>query len=173
MKDDGRKVLFDNKTTSSLSYYDDDSPGTSQQLISYFYNNQTTFNLDAVGFVVMVKAIKKNKTKTCTKCGAIAEEGSRVKTCAVELDPGSKKSRCNGDFNVVLDPECVIQTFIGEVTEAAQNLVLSTFDEANNGISQGLWYKNLSVCKNIYGSPCEFFGLCWKGDDSGLIKKDE
>lgn len=173
---DGSVVLMDNKTTSSMSYYDEDSPNTSQQLLSYFYNNKEHFGLEYIGFVVILKDIIKNKVKTCHSCGAIAEEGSRHKTCSVELEPGNKKSRCNGEFSVTMTPEAAIKIIVAKPTEHAIDLVLSTFDEANFGIKNNFFPKNLTVCKNIYGSPCEFYSHCWKGDDSNLIKiekKDE
>lgn len=170
---DGSVVLMDNKTTSKMDYYDDDSPATSPQLISYYFNNREEFGINAVGFVVMLKQIIKNKVKTCTLCNTVAEEGARHKTCAVETTPGVKKSRCNGEFIVTMNPEAAIKIFVSPVSEAAENLVLTAFDEANNGIENKQWYRNLTVCKNIYGSPCEFFNICWKGDYSGVIKKEQ
>ncbi len=175
---DGSVVLFDNKTTSNLMYYDDDAPGTSQQLVSYYFNNKEEFGLTAVGFVAMQKQIIKNKTKICSKCNHDGSEGS-ARTCDQEY-PGIVQKRgkdvealvrCKGDWIVDIDPECAIKIIVNPVTEAAVDLVMSTFDEANNGITNKIWYKNLNVCKNIYGSPCEYYNHCWKGDDSDLIKK--
>jgi hypothetical protein len=170
---DGSVVLFDNKTTSSLSYYDEESAGTSQQLISYYYNNKETFKLTAVGFIVIQKTILKNKIKICSSCGKDGSE-SRARTCDSEkLNEKGKKERCNGEWSVTIDPECVIKMIVNPVSSAAEDLVLTTFDEANNGIKTGVYYRNLQVCKNIYGSPCQFYKLCWKGDDSDLIKETE
>lgn len=170
---DGSIVLMDNKTTSDLSYYTDESPGTSQQLISYYFAAKDKFNLGAVGYIAIQKNLIKNKKKTCIKCGTEAEEGSRVKTCAIETEPGNKKSRCGGDFSVEMNPECLIKLIINPVTEAAENLVLDAFDEANVGIKSQNWYKNLTVCGNMYGNKCPYFDLCWKGEDKDLVKVEK
>lgn len=177
---DGSVVLFDNKTTSSLQYYDDESPGSSQQLISYYYANKEQFGLTAVGFVAMQKTILKNKTKICSKCNHDGSE-SKAKTCDQEymgivVKRGKEvegMARCNGEWNVTLNPECAIKVIVNNVTDAAQELVLTTFDEANSGIKAQNWYRNLSICKNIYGSPCQFYKLCWKGSTEDLIKAQE
>lgn len=177
---DGSVVLFDNKTTSNLTYYPDDAPGTSQQLLSYYYNNKEKFSLTAVGFVAMQKNIMKNKTKVCSKCNSDGTE-SRARSCDKEY-PGMVVKRgkevegmvrCDGAWDVTLNPEVLIKIIVNPVSEAAMDLVLSAFDEANNGIKTENWYKNLSVCKNIYGSPCTFYSKCWKGKDDELIKLDE
>lgn len=177
---DGSKILFDNKTTTSLMYYDDESAGSSQQLISYYYNNKKKFGLTGVGYVAMQKTLLKNKKKICSKCG-VEGSSSKAKTCDVEYpDVVVKRGkevegsvRCDGEWNVTIKPECAIKIIVNPVTEAAEDLVLTTFDEANNGIKNENWYRNLSVCKSIYGSPCQFQKLCWKGSDEDLVKEEK
>jgi hypothetical protein len=177
---DGSVVLFDNKTTSNLSYYPDDAPATSQQLVSYYYNNKQKFGITAVGFVAIQKLVIKNKTKTCTKCGFDGTE-SRAKTCDQE-HPGMVVKRgkevegmvrCNGEWDVKMNPEVAIKLIVNPVPDASVDLVLSAFDEANHGIKTGNFYKNLTVCKNIYGSPCTYYNLCWKGKDEELVKLED
>lgn len=177
--EDGSIVLMDNKTTSSLDYYSDDSPGKSQQLLSYFYTNQEAFKLGAVGYVAMCKQIVKNKTKKCSKCGVDGTE-SKARTCDAEY-PGivikRKKEvegmvRCNGEWDVTMHPEAAIKIIINVPKEKSVDLVLSTFDEANNGIKNQVYYKNLAVCDNQYGSPCPYRALCWEGSTEDLIKKE-
>lgn len=170
---DGSVVLFDNKTTSNFNYYPDDAPSTSQQLVSYYFNNKEKYKLGGVGFVVILKNIIKNKTKTCLSCGTLAEEGSRHKTCAVEKEPGVKKSRCNGEFDVQMNPEAAIKVLVNPVPDATVDLVLGAFDDANTMIKNGVFYRNLSVCKNIYGSPCPYYNACWKGDYSEVVKVEK
>lgn len=163
--EDGSVILFDNKTSSRE--YDSDSAGTSQQLISYYYNNKEQFNITAVGFIVLHKGIKKNTVKTCTKCGKISDS-NRVKTCAVEVDG----KRCGGAFEETMNPECYIQVIVNPVTEHAEDLVLATFDEANSGIKQGNFYRNLLACKN--GSMiCPFREYCWKGNTEDITVLEE
>jgi hypothetical protein len=177
---DGSVVLMDNKSTSDLKYYEDDSPGTSQQLVSYYYANKEKFGLTAVGFVAMQKSIIKNKTKTCSKCKADGTE-SRARSCDKE-HPGMVVKRgkevegmvrCGGEWDVKMDPEVAIKIIVNPVTEAAEDLVLTAFDHANEGIKNKNWYRNLTVCKNIYGSPCEYYNLCWKGKDEELIQLED
>ncbi len=81
--------------------------------------------------------------------------------------------RCGGEWNITINPEAAIKIIINTVSDAAVDLVLSTFDEANHGIKNQVFYKNLSVCKNIYGSPCEYYSLCWKGKDDDLVKLED
>lgn len=176
--EDGSVILFDNKTTSSLDYYKDDSPGKSQQLLSYFYANKEEFNLGAVGYVAMCKQILKNKTKKCSKCGVQNNE-TKARKCDQEYETSELKkgkpvlARCNGEWDVTIDPEAAIKIIVNIPKEKSIDLVLSTFDEANNGIKNKVWYKNLSVCDSQYGSPCPFRSLCWDGSTEDLIKKEE
>lgn len=177
---DGSVVLMDNKTTSSLDYYKDDSPGKSQQLLSYFYTNREAFSLGGVGYVAICKQIVKNKTKKCSKCNEDGTE-TKARTCDKEY-PGKvikrKKEvdgmiRCDGEWDVTMNPEAAIKVIVNTPKEKSIDLVLSTFDEANNGIKNEVYYKNLAVCDNQYGSPCPFRALCWEGSTEDLTKKED
>jgi hypothetical protein len=168
--EDGSVVLMDNKT--SAREYEPDSAGRSQQLLSYYFQSKDEFNLGAVGYAVLQKNIKKNKKKTCLKCKAVAEEGSRVKTCAIETEPGVKKSRCNGEFQVEMNPECIINIIINPVDENSIGLVLDSFDDATEGIKREYWYRNLGACKQ--GSIiCAFYKNCWKNSEEDIIDLNE
>lgn len=160
--EDGSVILFDNKTTSKA--YSEDSAKTSQQLISYYYQNKEDFGLTAIGYITMNKHIIKNKKKTCLACGKELEQGSRVKKC----DQLVNGKRCSGEFDVKIDPECAIQVIVSPVTETAIDLVLSTFDDANDGIKNQRWYKNLGACDSPY--PCPFKELCWFGNTEDIIE---
>lgn len=160
--EDGRNILFDNKT--SAREYAPDSPSTSQQLISYYYQSKEKFNLSAVGFFVLRKQILKNKTKKCSKC-SFDGSGGRHKTCSNEIN----KVRCNGEWIETISPECLIEIHINEVPEAAQELVLSTFSEAAHGIKQGLYYKNLNACQ-MGSITCPFKEYCWTGKKDSLVE---
>ena len=160
--EDDRILLMDNKT--SAKEYEEDSASRSPQLISYFHGNKDEYKLDAVGFLVLKKQILKNKIKICSLCGNDGS-GERHKTCAA--DNAETGKRCNGTWNIKLNPECYIQIIINDVSPAAENLVLTTFDEANNGIKAGAFHRNLGAC--VTGFKCEYWSHCWKGDDSELI----
>lgn len=160
--EDGRNVLMDNKT--SKRDYKPDSAGKSPQLISYYHSSKEEYALKAVGFIVLKKEILKNKIKICATCGHDGS-GGRHKTCDA---PGVDTKRCNGDWLVKINPECYIDIIINNVSEIAEELVLDTFADANEGIKKENWYRNLSACDNGAFS-CEYLGLCWRKDSSELI----
>lgn len=161
---DGKRYLLDNKT--SYMKYDFDSPMKSQQLILYHHAAKDEYKLDGVGFVVLYKAIDKNKVKSCSKCHKNGT-GQRHKTCDAEDDHGE---RCNGAWNEKIDPECKIDILLSPVTQAAENLVIETFDRANEGIKKQIFTPNLFACKINEAIICQFVDLCWKGKDDGLVK---
>lgn len=163
--EDGRILLLDNKTSSRE--YEADQAARSAQLIVYYHKLKEEFKINSVGFIVMNKNISKNKTKICSSCGNDGS-GGRHKTCAVETDTG----RCNGAWLEKINPDCYIQTIINEVTDTAEELVLTTFDEANTGIKQEMFYRNLSACKR---GPivCPFYRVCWHNDMSDVTTAEE
>lgn len=57
--EDGRTILFDNKTSSVK--YAEDSAITSEQLATYFEANKDDVKIDAVGYIVLPKKIRKQK----------------------------------------------------------------------------------------------------------------
>lgn len=159
---DGKRYVMDNKT--SYRAYDDDSPMRSQQLIIYYHKTKEEYQLDGVGFNIIYKAFDKNKKKICEKCGNDGS-GTRFKTCDKELDG----DRCKGEWIVSIDPACNIDIILNAVPEAAENLVIEAFDEANEGIKKGVFNPNLGACKQ--GEIiCQFFKKCWSGSDDDLLK---
>lgn len=166
---DGKRYLFDNKTSSME--YEKDSAMTSQQLIIYYHAVKEEYKLDGVGFIVMYKQLLKNKTKKCSSCGKNGT-GQRHKTCDAEImDRMGSIDRCNSDWIETIDPECRIEVILNEVTTEAEDLVIQTFDEANEGIKKEAFGPNLEACNN--GFKCQFYNKCWKGDDSDLIKLEK
>lgn len=57
--EDGRTVIFDNKTSSIK--YAEDSASTSEQLATYFEATKEEIKVDAVGYIVLPKKIRKQK----------------------------------------------------------------------------------------------------------------
>jgi len=157
---DGSRVLFDNKT-SSLQYHGD-SARFSPQLTLYFNILKEKYNLTHVGYIVMSKNLRKNKKKKCAYCGHNGT-GSRAKTC----DNVVNKVRCNANWIEKNNFECDITILTDQVSELTQNLVIETFDLANESIKKGDFAPNLEVCNPLYGLPCEYLLYCHKG-----IKKD-
>jgi hypothetical protein len=170
--EDDSIILMDNKTAARA--YADDSAATSPQLISYYHKAKEEFGVQAVGFIVMEKNIRKNRIKICSKCETDGSS-SRAKTCDVEtigmvIKRGKEVEgtvRCDGEWKVTLDPECVINVIVDTVSEVAEDLVLSSFQEANDAIKTGRYTKNLSACKSPF--PCQFYDKCWKGKEDNLI----
>lgn len=164
--EDGKRYLLDNKTSSME--YEQDSPMKSQQLIIYYHSEKQEFNLDGVGFVVLYKDIVKNRVKVCSKCEFDGSK-SRHKTCPNEVTG----SRCEGEWRETIFPEARIQPILNTVPEAAETLVIETFDEANEGIKKGAFGPNLSACGSTKTFLCPFYSKCWHGSDEDLIKLPE
>jgi len=159
---DGKRYVMDNKTSSIE--YEANSAQRSQQLILYYHITKQEYKLDGAGFIVMMKHILKNKVKTCSKC-QYDGSGGRHKTCANEIDG----KRCGGEWIEVINPEARIEWITNEVPEAAENLVMETFDEANWGIKNNIFGPNLGACFN---GPivCEFAKYCWEGSKEDLVE---
>lgn len=168
----GENYLLDNKTSSRP--YKMDSPKRSQQLVLYYHALKEEYNLKGVGFIVLYKAIKKNKVKICKECGHDGSE-TRHKTCNHTIeDENGKEFRCNGEFSETLHPECSIDFILNTVPESEENLVLETFDRANEGINKGIFAPNLSACGD-YDSDyrCAFFNKCHNNTEKDLVKLDD
>ena len=162
---DGKRIVADNK--SSSVEYEQDSPAHSQQLILYHHITKDDYQLNGAGFIVMSKHIIKNKEKICVKCGFNGSEG-RHKSCPNELDSldGKKKQRCGGEWDEKIYPEAKIDIIINEIPQAATDLVMETFDIANEGIKKGIFGPNLQACDDFNG--CQFRRYCWYGDSEEL-----
>jgi hypothetical protein len=57
--EDGRTIIFDNKTSSIK--YAEDAASTSEQLATYFEATKEDLKVDAVGYIVLPKKIRKHK----------------------------------------------------------------------------------------------------------------
>jgi len=172
--EDGKKYVLDNKT--STMQYEQDSASTSQQLIIYYYAVNKELpeqeKLDGVGFIVMNKQIQKNRIKICEKCGYNGT-GGRHKTCDKNvIGPMGHDERCNGEWKETINPECKIDIILNQVTLPAQNLIVQSFKEANEGIKAGIFPPNVDSCEK-YGVKCAMYNKCWNGKDDDLIKLEE
>ncbi len=149
---DGRKVLFDNKTTKM--FFDRDSVLTSPQLALY----STMDNFDHAGFIAINKQIKKNRTKICNEC-KFDGSGGKHKTCYNKIDG----ARCDGEWTETIKPEANIQVIIDKIPQRNKDLVMDAIDDTMKCIKQGTFPRNLDTCKYIYGKPCPYIDLCWTG----------
>lgn len=161
--EDGRIILFDNKTSSVM--YKQDQAATATQLITYYHALKDKYKIDAVGYIVMDKTINKNKIKICSKCG-FEGTGKNHKTCFNETSLG----RCHGTWLENCSSDCDIYPIINNVSPIAEALVMSTFQEANEGIKNKVFNRNLNACST--GFTCPYFKKCWNNSDDGLIKTE-
>lgn len=170
--DDGKTYLLDHKTSSRP--YEQDSAGKSQQLLIYFHECKEKYKVDGVGFFVLKKQINKNRTKICKTCGYNGT-GATHKTCPNEPNGQSltalKQKRCNGEWKTTINPTCSIDVILNEVNPATEDLIIQTFDSANENIKAEKFAPNLGSCMK-YNRKCEYYGLCYEGSMEGLVKKE-
>lgn len=159
-------ILVDLKT--SARYYERGSVKESEQLALYFfYLKQAKFpDMERAAYLVLNKQIKKNRKKTCLKCGTVTN--GREKTCAV----GEKKNRCKGDFHVDISPEAVVQYIHDEIPEGFIQDTINKFNISVEGIKAERFEPCWDVCDNYYGRKCPFYNYCHGGSMEGLVKKE-
>lgn len=162
VKINNKITLLDHK--SSATEYTIDDVNSSQQLITYNHEAKEQYGIEEVGFGVFLKSINKNKVKVCKVCGNDGS-GGRHKTCDKEVD----SIRCNGSWDIKLNPTATIQLLTSTVSETAETLVLEAIDSANEGIKAGKFEPNLTSCKR-FGRKCDYYDLCWKNKMDGLYE---
>lgn len=170
-KDDKRYIL-DNKT--STRDYEADSAMRSQQLLLYHHACKEEYKIDGgIGFIVLYKQLQKNRKKICSVCG-FDGSGARHKTCSAQRARTSDypPGRCNGEWKETIDPKARIEVILNQAPEAAEDLVLSAFDIANEGIKKGVFAPNLQACGTGEWS-CPYKKACWEGKSDDLIKLEE
>lgn len=171
---DGRVVVMDNKT--SATKYEKDSVAKSDQLAIY----QEILNIkeqdpadpwkhkiEACAYAVMSKKLNKKTIKTCTSCGNISEKGHKL------CDALINKKRCNGTWTEVKEFSANTQFIVGNISEEFIEIVLEQATTVKNNIEAGIFEKNTEICNNIYGKPCIYRGLCYRGDMYNLIQLEK
>lgn len=168
---DGRVMIMDNKTTSTE--YDEESVGISEQLATYYAilnifakdpENDWNYKIDGAGYSVLSKKIIVDKTKTCKSCNHVGQ-GSH-KTCDNTLNG----KRCGGEWDTVKVLSVKTQFITGKISDNFAETVLENASVVKSCIELGFFPKNFSVCSDIFGSPCQYIGLCHNGDTKGLVK---
>lgn len=150
--EDGKIYLMDNK--SSGKRYSEDSAKTSQQLPLYHYAIKNEYKLDGIGYIVLIKKINMNRKKTCANCGVINK--SSHKKCneqfpIIDTDGKNTYERCNGEFEITINPSVDIQYVFNNVEESDENRVLEVFDKANYAISNNLFDNRHNPERGKYG----------------------
>lgn len=160
---DGKKVIFDNKT--STFPYESDSVITSPQLSLYVHADGST---EYGGYVVLNKLVKKNRQKVCAKCGHDGS-GGRHKSCNNEVDD----KRCGGDWIETVRPEINYQIIVDKIPKRTEQIVIENIDKANEGIKAGVFTRNFNMCDNFYGGSCPYKPLCFKEKMDDLVDLEE
>jgi hypothetical protein len=160
-------ILVDLKTAGR--YYERGSVKESEQLALYYtyFKNTKYPTMERAAFLVLNKQIKKNRVKTCQKCGTVTT--GREKTCAV----GDKKDRCHGEFDVDITPEVVLQYIHDEIPQEFIDATVERFNLCLASIQTGEFEKNLDGCARYYGRECPYVKYCESGCMDGLYKKED
>jgi CRISPR/Cas system-associated exonuclease Cas4 (RecB family) len=110
------------------------------------------------------EAYKADSVATSTQLAIYCEAENSSRAAYVVLE---KKIR-------LTDPKTRSQVIKGEITEEHKQKEFDKVEEKLNNIAQAVYQKKDSpkLC-HFYGKPCEFYGICWKGDMSGLSKRPE
>lgn len=168
--EDDRVYLLDHKTSSKA--YKSDEAGKSPQLILYAHEAKEKYGINGVGFIVLLKKINKNRKKTCTTCG-FDGSGSKHKTCPATVFGliSGKKIRCDGAWDEKISPSCDISIILNDVLPATEDLVINTFDAANENIKAEKYDPNLNSCVK-WGQKCSYYELCHNNSMVGLVKKE-
>jgi PD-(D/E)XK nuclease superfamily len=163
MKDDFVYIM-DNKTTSDFKYYPEDSAKNSQQLVLYKHATQHKYGAKGVGYIILLKKLKKIYTKICSKCG---EDGSAGKhtTCNV----GKGKKRCGGTWNTTLKFDVETSILLNDTDDDIEDSIIQMYDDTVQAIKQEIFEPNWNSC-GAPGSPiaCPYRKLCHNNDDSDL-----
>lgn len=163
-----KPILVDLKT--SARYYDRNSVKESEQLgLYYFYLKQTSFpDMERAAYLVLNKQIKKNRVKTCLKCGHVTT--GREQTCA---QGGKGKNRCDGDFLIDITPEAVVQYIHDEIPTSFIEETINKFNISVEAIKANKFEPCYSLCDNYFGRRCPFYNFCNNNESmEGLIKKE-
>jgi hypothetical protein len=175
-------LLVDLKTAAR--YYERDSVKTSEQLaLYYFFLRNTKYpEMKRAAYLVLQKQIKKNREKTCRKCGNVTT--GKEQSCSVETESTTlitkgknkgkpKMDRCSGEFDEQIFPEATIQFIHDEIPEHFIQETVEDFGVVIANIKAEKFEKNLDGCDSYYGRTCPYKKYCFGGCMDGLIKKEE
>lgn len=170
-------IILDLKT--SAKKYTQEQIDNSEQLAIYAAMEADNYKTDLIGYVVLPKAINKDTVGTCQTCKAL--RSGRHKTCdnrreklpeeTRKVDKKDGLVRCGGTWDLVttLNPQVqvLIQKISPETVDRQMSIESQTLDAMNNGVH----IRNTKVCRSFFGGVCPYYDLCWKNDDTGLVKK--
>ena len=161
--DDDTVAVLDIKTSGKE--YEVDSVEKSVQLALYSYAIADEIPHSKCGFMVLIKKPVKEYSKVCESCGA--ENESTHKSCPVIL-PGGKK--CGGSFKTDVSFYGESQLLLDTINERTKQMIVDNFDMASRAISSGIYIRNFTACKSIFGQECPYMGKCFKDSCEGLVQ---
>lgn len=157
------KIIFDLKT--SANGYTNENIELSEQLPLYLAMSKGQYDTNLVGYVVLVKNIRKDKVGICKSCGNKKE--GRHKTCDAVIEG----VRCNGEWEETTELKPELQVIVREKTQEQVNEVLMDIAKITDCMRYDLTFRNLDACNNWYGNKCPYYDACHKNDFSKLRKK--
>ena len=155
--------ILDHKT--SAREYEEDSVLSSPQLSLYMHILEGEYKTRKAGYIVLRKQVIKNRKKTCSVCGHDGT-GGRHTTCNAIVSG----KRCGGEWHEEIDPDIGIQFIVDEIPHMTEEIVITNYDEVNKAIKAELFHRNFNSCDNVYGAPCPYRNLCFKGSKKGLTE---
>lgn len=135
--EDGKIYLLDNKSSSYK--YEPDSARLNNQLPLYYYATKKKYKLDGIGYIVLMKKINKNRMKICEICQTINVNSHKTCNQMHETEIDNIGYRCNGKFEITINPTVNIQYVFNEVQESDISRVIDLFDVANYNISNNIF----------------------------------
>jgi hypothetical protein len=150
------KRIVDHKTSGKP--YAEDTIDFSLQLAMYAEEEQ----IPEVTLVIFLKNLKKNKRKVCLECGHVGK--GRHDTCDNVIDG----ERCEGEWELSVDPEAEIQVLHGTITPQAMLVAKEIPEQVGRAVDAKAFPCNFEQCNRQFGKPCEYKDLKWKGSMNGL-----
>ena len=158
-----KPIIFDLKTAARP--YDQTSIDLTEQLTLYAKMKGADFNTNLVGYVVLVKNIKKEVVGFCKTCNN--KKLSRHKTCNAEI----KGVRCNGEWDETIELKPEVQVLVKEKSQEEMDNLMESYGNIICAMKNNIVYKDVSKCANWYGGKCPYYDACHNNDTSGLVKK--
>lgn len=163
IKNYDKPIIFDLKTAGRP--YKQDQIDHTEQLSLYAAMEGAANKTDLVGYVVLSKAINKDKVAYCIKCQH--KKDGRHQKCNNMVG----EERCNGDWYEKTELNPQVQVLIESKTDDQLNFQLEVESQTLDSMKAGIVTKNPTRCTSWFGNKCPYYNLCHKNDATGLTKR--
>jgi len=170
LKNMDKPIIFDLKTASKA--YTQEQIDHSDQLTIYAAMEGRKYQTDRVGYIVLSKNINKEKESYCSECGFKKDGRHRKCNNLVDKDSSGKLVRCDGSWNDTILIRPKVQVLIESKSDDQIKKIMEEQLSIIVAMKNNVVFKNTSKCNSWYGNKCVYYDLCYKGDKTGLIKKD-